>query len=207
VATLLLYFVIHILLVEPKGAGIFLTAPSITGALATPLWVAIGRKVGKSTGYFSGFAIAVAVCLPVFFISPAHPWLFLILLLVWGVGDAALQVFPNAMVPDTVEADELRSGVRREGAIFGAWGLCRKIGMTSGAFLVSLALSAIGFEQEAQEQSSDTLQRLQVTYGVLPLVLWIVAILAFHRYRLNEAAFDRIKAQIDARASLVRHGK
>jgi len=115
-----------------------------------------------------------------------------------GAAEASNQLFPNSMVPDTVEVDELRTGERREGAIFGAWAFCRKLGMTAGAFLVSLLLSAFGLVKgvSADLQPENALLGVRLSYALLPILLWIIALLLLHRYNLSEEKFNAIKKQI-----------
>jgi GPH family glycoside/pentoside/hexuronide:cation symporter len=105
------------------------------------------------------------------------------------------------MVPDTVEVDQARTGIRREGALFGAWGFCRKLGMTAGAFLVSLALAGFGFVQGAgpDAQSAEALFGIRAIYTGVPLGLWLAAIAFLMRYDLTEARFNALKAEILAR--------
>ncbi len=200
-ATAAIYFVTHVMRVPPQNAGIFLSIGGIVAVGATPLWVAIGRSIGKQRGYYTGLAIAAAMTVPMMFVLPSQTPLLLALLVIVGIGDAATQLFPNAMAPDTVEVDELRSGVRREGAIFGAWGFCRKLGMTGGAFIVSLALSAIHFKPGLTPdlQPDTAISGIRYIYAAIPLSLWLCTLLAFTRYGLTEARFEALKTQILSR--------
>lgn len=197
-ATTLIYFVTQVMLVSPQEAGLFMASGGVVAALATPAWVWIGRRIGKRLGYFVGLAIAAAAALPALVLAPGQAQILLAVLIFAGLGDAATQLFPNAMAPDTVETDELRSGLRREGAIFGAWGFCRKLGMTGGAFIVSLALAAVHFAPgaPAASQSSEAILGIRLIYAAVPLSLWLATMLAFSRYDLTEARFEAIKAEI-----------
>lgn len=197
-ATALIYFVTQVMRIAPQHAAPFMAIGGVVALAATPLWVLASRKLGKHRGYYAGLAIAAAMTVPALLIAPDQAPALLAVLFIAGVGDAATQLFPNAMAPDTVEADELRSGLRREGAIFGAWGFCRKLGMTGGAFVVSLALAAVHFEPGAaplaQPQTANT--GIRFIYAALPLGLWLAALLAFTRYDLTEARFEALKVQI-----------
>jgi GPH family glycoside/pentoside/hexuronide:cation symporter len=201
-ATAAIYFITQVMLVHPQQAGLFMASGGLAALIATPIWVLIGRRIGKRLGYFIALAWVAVMTIPAFFLAPSQAQIFLIVLLVAGAGDAATQLFPNALAPDTVEADELKSGLRREGAIFGAWGFCRKLGMTGGAFLVSLALAAIHYVPGAapDQQPSEAIMGIRLIYAALPLGLWLAAMLAFSRYDLTEARFEAMKAEIRVRA-------
>jgi Na+/melibiose symporter-like transporter len=121
-----------------------------------------------------------------------------VLLAFAGAIDAGTQLMPNSMVPDTVEVDEARTGERREGALFGAWGFCRKLGMTLGAFLVSLALAAVGFQQGVPPtaQTEDAVLGIRLIYAALPCFLWLLAMAVLTRFDLTEERFNAIKAEL-----------
>jgi len=197
-ATTLLYLLTMVIRLKPELIGAFMAVGAISATVATPLWVAASRKMAKRRGYFIALGISALTPIPILFIQPeAYVFMFLVLVAA-GAGDAANQLFPNAMVPDTVEVDELRTGERREGAIFGAWAFCRKLGMTAGAFLVSLLLSASGFVQGAPAgaQPESAILGVRLIYSILPVVLWVLAIFFLTRYRLTEAEFNAVKAEI-----------
>ncbi|MCF6328465.1 MAG: MFS transporter [Henriciella sp.] len=176
-----------------------MAAPAAMAMLATPVWVMVGRKIGKRPAYFIALAIAPLYYLPMLFVPSGEIALIMSLLIIIGLGDAANQLFPNAMVPDTVEVDQLRTGERREGAIFGAWAFCRKFGMTAGAFIASLLLSAIGFVKGPNvEQTDAVLQGLRQVYVIIPAGLWMCALITLLGYKLTESRFREIKASIGA---------
>jgi GPH family glycoside/pentoside/hexuronide:cation symporter len=200
-STTLIYFIIHVMKMDPKLAGPFLAVGGISAAVATPLWVYIARRLGKRRAYFVALGTAALLAGTISLISPGLAIALFVLLAIAGVADAGTQLVPNSMVPDTVEVDEARTGERREGALFGAWGFCRKLGMTFGAFLVSLALAAVGFRQgvAAALQPAEAAAGIRLIYAALPCGLWIGAILMLLRYDLTEAKFNAIKADILAR--------
>jgi GPH family glycoside/pentoside/hexuronide:cation symporter len=197
-STTLIYLITFVMQANAKVVGPLVAIGSIVGLLVTPLWVLLARRLGKRKSYFVGMSITAIMALPALFIPPELYLMLFVVLVVAGVGDAATQLFPNSMVPDTVEVDELRTGMRREGAIFGAWSFCRKLGMAAGAFLVSVGLSAFGFVSAAPAaaQSTAALTGIRIVYSIVPFVLWVAAIVLLRRYELSEERFNAIKAQI-----------
>jgi len=198
-ATTLIYLITFVMRADAKVVGPLVAVGSVVGLLVTPFWVLIARRLGKRKGYFVGMAISALMSLPALFIPPELYLVLFVVLLVAGVGDAATQLFPNSMVPDTVEVDELRTGMRREGAIFGAWSFCRKLGMAAGAFFVSIGLSIVGFVSGAAPaaQSPGSLVGIRLIYTLLPFTLWVAAMIVLRRYELSETRFNDIKARIN----------
>ena len=199
-ATTLVYLITIVMRADAKIVGPLIATSAVVALLATPFWVQVSKRTGKRKGYFYGIALTAVMSLPALFIQPAfYPILFVTLALT-GLGDAAIQLFPNSMVPDTVEVDELLTGQRREGAIFGAWSFCRKLGMAAGAFLVSAGLSSVGFVSGAGAvQTADAIQGIRILYCVVPLLLWLGAFLMLRFYDLTESRFESIKSQLAER--------
>lgn len=202
-ATMLLYLLTMVVHLEAEMIGGYMAIAAATATIATPAWVMLGRRISKKRGYYLAIVMSILAPLPVLFLEPNAYVLMFMILLFAGAGDAAGQLFPNAMVPDTVEIDELRSGERREGAIFGAWAFCRKLGMTGGAFLASLLLSAFGFVEgaNASQQPDHAIDGVRYIYALLPVLLWFVSLFLLGRYKLDEAEFNRVKEQLARKGS------
>ena len=202
-ATALIYFIIQVIKIAPKDAGQFMSSGAISALIATPLWVMIGKKIGKKNGYFIGIIGSLILAIPAFLLNQGQAQFLLAILIIAGFTDAATQLFPNAMVPDTVEADELKTGQRREGAIFGAWGFARKLGMTSGAFIVSQLLALIHFKSGINPnlQPPEVINGIRMIYALLPALLWALAFFALLKYDLSEAKFEQIKNDIKSKRS------
>lgn len=206
-ATTLIYLITVVMHADARVVGPLIAIGSIIGLVVTPLWVLVARRTGKRKAYFLGLTITACMSLPALVIPPELYLLLFVVLLVAGIGDAATQLFPNSMVPDTVEVDELRTGLRREGAIFGAWSFCRKLGMAAGAFLVSIGLSMFGFvsgQIDPAAQTPEALLGIRIVYSLLPFSLWMCTIALLWRYDLTEERFNAVKLEIrraaDARA-------
>jgi GPH family glycoside/pentoside/hexuronide:cation symporter len=195
-STTLIYFIIYVMRMDAEAAGPYLATGGIVALLATPAWVLIARRLDKRRCYFLTLAMSALFAGFMSFISPGMALMLFLLLALAGSADAGTQLMPNSMVPDTVEVDEVRTGERREGALFGAWGFCRKLGMTLGAYLVSLALAAVGFSpgSAAALQPPEAMAGIRLIYAALPCGLWLVAMLVLTQYDLTEARFNEIKA-------------
>lgn len=206
-ATMALYLNTMSLGVGPALLPVMMGASAAMAMLVTPAWVWIGQRIGKRPAYFLALAMAPLSYVPMLFVPSGAFATILILFLIIGISDAANQLFPNAMVPDTVEVDQLKTGERREGAIFGAWAFCRKLGMTAGAFLSSILLSLIGFQKAAPQQTEAVLVGIREIYVLAPALLWTCALITLFAYKLTHDAFDVTKAGIAAKQTDAVSGK
>jgi len=198
-ATTLIYFVIFVMKVDLTLMGPMVLTTAIAATCATPVWIMVARRFGKRETYFMGLTIAAIMTIPLLLITADHLIFLFIIFLFAGIGDAANQLASNAMVPDTVEVDEAKTGKRREGAIFGAWAFCRKLGMATGAFLVSISLSLFGFEGGSGTDiilDETALTGIRLTYALLPFTFWLCAMFILRKYKLNETEFNSLKSTI-----------
>jgi len=199
-STTLIYLVTVVMHADAKVLGPLAAIGSVIGVFVTPLWALLARRLGKRGGYFLALTIVAVMSLPAFFIPASLYVLLFAVLLIAGIGDAGTQLLSGSMVPDTVEVDEQRSGMRREGAIFGAWIFCRKLGMAAGAFLVSIGLAMVGFVEgmDGHQQPEQALLGIRIVYCLVPLTLYVAAMLLLSRYDLSERRFNALKVEIAA---------
>ena len=200
-ATALIYFLIYAMRLDARDSSLFLTAAGIAAAVATPAWVFVAHRLGKKKTYVVGTLFAAAIALALFSVSPSFAPFLLAIVIAGGLIDGGNQLLPNAMVPDSVEVDEAATGKRREGVIFGAWSFCQKLGMTFGAFAVSIGLSLFGFDEGAgvAGQSALAVLGIRVMYVGFPALLWLAAAALLSRYDLNQDKFEALKAAAVAR--------
>ena len=196
-ATTLIYFITITMSVTPKLIGPLFAVAGVTALIATPGWVVIGGRIGKKSAYARAMLINMLVMLGLFLMPTSWAMLLFGVYVIMGAADAGSQLMPNSMVPDTVEVDELQTGVRREGAIFGAWAFCRKAGMAGGAFLTSICLGLFGFVSGAAEQTESAELGIRIAFSLLPLLLWFGAFKWLSRYDLDEEKFNEIKQRLE----------
>jgi len=200
-ATMLIYFLTFAMRVEATYIGPLMLTGALVGTVVTPLWARYSRQLEKRTAYMLGLSISAIMSLPALFLPADYFWLLLAVYAFAAIGDAANQLFPASMTPDTVEADQINSGQRREGVIFGAMAFSRKLGMAGGAFLASLVLSFSGFlpgEVPVEQQPQSAIVGVRLGYGLLPFVLWVAALSFIRNYNLSESAFSTLRERLAA---------
>ena len=121
---------------------------------------------------------------------------------VWGsvlaIGGAPIAVLGWAMIPDTVEYAEWRTGVRVDGLILSTASFFQKIAKAVGGAGVAGALAFFGFVAHA-EQSAETLESILWAMSVAPLVVQVLLVVVSFAYRLDEQAHGRIVAELRGR--------
>ncbi len=118
--------------------------------------------------------------------------------IVRGIGSAFGGAVMWAMVSDTVDYGEWKTGLRMEGLTNSACSFGYKVGNGLGSALLGLILSIGGYAGSAAVQTQTALTSIHLVFWVLPLVLNLVVIAVLHFYKLDRE-FDGIIADLQAR--------
>ncbi|GAB2957590.1 MFS transporter [Saccharothrix stipae] len=147
--------------------------------LVMPLWQRVGRRHGKRVGLVAAsvlFATAVAGLTAARVLPVAA---VLALMAVIGVGYAGMQVFPLAMLPDVITAEERRTGATRAGLFSGVWTAGETLGLALGPGVYGLVLAAGGYVASTDGsvvQSSGAVTAALLGFTVIPAVLALAAL-------------------------------
>jgi Na+/melibiose symporter-like transporter len=104
------------------------------------------------------------------------------------------------MVADVADADELRTGLRREGIYFGISNFGGKIAGGAALLLSGTLLTLFGkLSHGAQTGAAAATPYLGILYGAIPAVLMLASLLIIVPYRLNRRTVHRIQREPAAR--------
>jgi GPH family glycoside/pentoside/hexuronide:cation symporter len=121
----------------------------------------------------------------------------LVLFVLGGFGMSTVFLSPWSMVPDTVEYSELKTGIRREGILYGAFFFCFKVGSAVSGWLTGIGLAAAGYQPNVAQTARALLGiRLLLTLVPLAFILLGIALVAF--YPISLAFHRKMLAEIQA---------
>lgn len=177
----------------------------IVAILFLPFWAYLARRLGKQGAFMVGAAFWAAVQIAIVLLRPGQMDAVLLLAALAGIGVSMAQVLPDAIFPDVVEWDELRTRRRREGSYYGAKNFVRKL---TGALAIFIALQALGwFGYQAPppgvtqfSQPPSALAAIRILTGPVGAVLLIVALVVARSYPLTRARYERVRALLAQRA-------
>jgi Na+/melibiose symporter-like transporter len=179
---------------DSKGAATVLFVCFVGPALLlTPVWSAIGGRIGKKRGYvYSSLILAAGAALAVVAQSAPAAVVFLATGLV-GVGYAGCQVFPMAMLPDAAAVDARRTGSNRAGVYTGVWTAGETLGLALGPGVFALVL-ALGDYRSSTDggaaQPDSALTAIVLGFSVLPAALTLLSLWWLSRYSLDASEVD-----------------
>lgn len=168
-------------------------------------WTVVSRRIGKKPAILAGAAAsAITIVLHYPMITPHHPNLIWVIMILFGWAIASMNFLISSLVPDIVDQEELATGgVRREGSFFGMQSFVSKLGAALGLMMVGGILSLIGFQEGAAQQSEATLDWIRIFFSWFRGGGYLIAFLLLLAYPLTEARVNEVRAALDRR-NLVR---
>ena len=174
----------------------------VTSVIVLPFWVWLAHKLGKQRAYIIGMTFWAVVQLLIYAVQPGQITFILVLAVMAGISVSTAHVLPDAIFPDVIEWDELRTGRRREGIYYGVKNFVRKL---TGALAIFLALQTLGwFGYQSPpvgatqfSQPASALQAIRFLIGPMGALLLFGAVTMAWFYPLTRERHARIRALLE----------
>ncbi|HKZ74862.1 MAG TPA: MFS transporter, partial [Steroidobacteraceae bacterium] len=173
---------------DPGTWLLYFGLASMVAQIATiPAWLRIAARIEKQKTYLLATAIFVLMSLSWLLANPAEPlWFFLLRAVVKGSATAGLLLMGQSMLPDTIEYDQRRTGLRREGVYSGLYSFVEKVAAALAPSILLLVYAATGFESKAAVQTPASADGIRIAAAVLPCLYFAASIPFLFVYRLTE---------------------
>jgi Na+/melibiose symporter-like transporter len=106
-----------------------------------------------------------------------------------------MQMFPLAMLPDVIAADEAAGGERRAGVFTGVWTAAETLGLAVGPGLLGGLLAVAGYASssggDVVAQSDTAILAVRLGFSVVPALLVLASLPVLARYRLDAEEASR----------------
>ncbi len=178
--------------------SVVLGAMLIVATLSLPWWNWLAHRFSKRQAYIAGMAFWIVVQLLVMFIRPGDIPLIIGLAVLAGLSVSTAHVMPEAIFPDVIDWDELRTNTRREGIYYGAINFIRKVSSAVAIFFALQTLGWFGYQTppgtvEQFSQSPMTLMAIRLLTGPFVAFLLVCAIAIAWFYPLTRERQSRIR--------------
>ncbi len=128
--------------------------------------------------------------------------LSLIGIFVMGIGFAGVMTLMNTAFGEVADEDEVKTGVRREAAIFGTNSLITKPAQSVAGAFIALMLVFFGYQAPIggvpQQQTDFTVLGLKLAIGIIPGLVILAAGLIFLLYPLHGSYLTEIKTKMNS---------
>jgi len=165
----------------------FVAAAGLMQILTIPMWRQLAFRIEKQRTYIIATVLFALVSLSWLLAGPAEPlWVFCLRAAVMGTSAAGLLLMGQSMLPDAIEYDHLRTGLRREGIYSALYSFVEKVAAAIAPSILLLAYAAVGFQSKANVQTPEAIQGIKVAAALLPCLYFALSIPCLMAYRLTE---------------------
>ncbi|PTK60238.1 MFS transporter [Staphylococcus nepalensis] len=179
--------------------GILTTTLSIATIASMGLMIPISKKFGKRNTMVMGCIVAILGTL-VFFIDPTDTIVVTIGQILRGFGKAAVMGIIFAILADTMEYGEWKTGIRIEGLIYSGASMGIKIGTGVGSALIGWVLAWGGYIGGKTIQSAAAITSIKYLFIYIPIILSVIMIIFLLFYNLDKK-YPKILKELSERTS------
>ena len=167
-----------------------------------PVMIRLSERIGKHITYIIGMSIAaVSVVVFSFVGGRVEIWATYAIMVFAGIGFSAHYVIPWSIVPDTVEYDYSKYGVRREGVFYALWIFVARIGSALAGLIVGGMLALFGYVPNLIPHPALSQLGIKLLVGPVAALFFISANIALWFYPIDRKRYGEIRAKISVMES------
>lgn len=180
------------------------------GLIASVLTPYFTKKFGKKNTYIGSHLLGAAVLFIMFFVgwkTTAGLIVNLLGLVLLGIPQGFSNIITYAMIADSVDYLEWKTGERGEGICFAMQTFINKVGMAFGAAVSCFGLGWAKLDasnMEAALKNVDGMQTLFLVSVLIPAISMLLTVIPFFFYKFNEKEQAEAVAEVmERKAALV----
>ncbi len=159
---------------------------------AIPFWVRASHRFGKRDVWRVAMVGSALSFGGTFFVGENDIASLAVLLALAGISSGCGSTVAPSILADVIDFDEYRSGERKEGAYSATSGFAIKAAHAMIILITGLFLQFSGFEPNV-EQSDGVKLAFRSIYAGTPFVMFLVGMVIFGRFRLDQREHQRIR--------------
>lgn len=160
----------------------------------------IVRRIGKKKTNLAGWILILVSYVPLLGAMASIPVL-VVSSVIRGVGYACVMGVQFAIIGDSVEYGEWKTGVRSEGLVFSAQSFGCKVGMGLGNVLIGALLSWGKYDGALDVQPDSAIVVIKALYVGMPMIVAILQMLLMIPYTI-EKEYDQMNRELAERKKL-----
>ena len=184
------FFFGRILQVPIATLGTYFLCQSAMFLIAPSFWLWASRRWGKKATLLAALALSLPAWVSWTFAIAGDPlWLVYVRGVVIGASGAGVILMGQSMLPDTMEYDFRRTGLRREGIFAALYTTVEKLSGAIGVAIVGALLGHFGYQQSlgaAVAQPESALWAIRFSMAWLPAIITVAGMTALLGYDLGE---------------------
>lgn len=176
----------------------FISAISILPViLCMPAVAPLSKKYGKRNVSLTGGVVSL-IGQALMLLNPISTNWLIACSLIKGIGSAALTGTIFAMVADTIEYGQWKTGKRVEGMLYSSTTFGAKIGAGIGGAAALGIIGAAGYDGLAAVQSESAIAAIRNVYLLSPLPFYVLMLVFYAFYKLDKI-YPKVMAELEER--------
>ncbi|MEY3465862.1 MAG: MFS transporter [Gammaproteobacteria bacterium] len=152
-----------------------------------PLWTRMTKRFEKRATYMVATVMFSVASLTWLLASPDESMEFFCLrATIKGFAAGGLLLMGQSMLPDTIEYDFRKTGLRREGIFSGLYSIVEKVASSFAPTLLGLGYAWFGFQSKAPTQTVEAIDGIRYCAAFLPCLYFALSMIPLYFYRLTE---------------------
>jgi GPH family glycoside/pentoside/hexuronide:cation symporter len=194
----MLFLVVHIMKRDPSALSIYGLVSNIGIFVSLPAWVWLGKRWNKQTLFSIAVAASAPVALSWLLASPAETNLiFGLRSFLYGLIAGGMLLMGQSLLPDTIEYDFRRTGLRREGIFSAIYSFVEKTAFALGPLIAGSLLAIFGYVPSgahgAEVQSASAIHGIYAGVAIIPAIASVVGAILLLFYDLTEEKLRNTK--------------
>ncbi len=174
-------------------------ALSISSAAGLPISLVLvtfiaklSGKLGKKEICVSSMIFAGVLFVVAFFLRITNPWIYVTLSITAGIGLTTFNMLIWANITDIIDYQEILTGKRDDGIVYGIYSFSRKIGQALAGGLGGFLLSFIGYNSASTTQSAAVTESIYTVSTIFPGICYIgIGLILTVAYPLSKKVVDQ----------------
>lgn len=176
------------------------SALSVMGFVGVPTSLILAAFTGKITERFgkkeagaAGMLFTGIIFILLFFFKVRNPWVYVVITFFANFGMYYFNMVVWAYITDVIDYQEVKSGNREDGTVYGVYSFARKIGQALAGGISGFALSAIGYVSEPGAVQTDAVRvGIYNIATIFPGICYvIVALILIFAYPLGRRVVEK----------------
>ena len=180
-------------------------ASMLLGFCGIPAYTKLSHAMGKKRAMIAVQICAIAVSLSSWWLyTPAIDWLQVLYSGFTAFTGAGFWILYGSMTADVIDADELETHQRREGAFSACGSWILKLGVAIGSWASGEILSQTGFDATlGGNQTAHAIFTMRLLFATIPVVGSIMALIFVIKFPLTPKRMEEIRVSLEARRGKV----
>ena len=176
------------------------TASMAAGLAGLPLATWLAKRLGKRHATLTLLLLGLlSVPLVWWMFTPENPWLQIVPGFIFGLAINGSFLIGVSMLCDVCDDDELKTGHRREGMYSASLEFGKKCAIALSTIVVGYLLLAVGFDEKAATQSTQTTTSLRIGYMIVLGVPMIIASVFIYFFPITHQRATENRRLLDER--------